>query len=49
MNSDNNYDSIPFKIAKIGSIFQVLYYNVNNDRKKTSLHSMNAIEIYEKH
>ena len=30
--TDNNYDSIPFKIAKIGSVFQILYYNVNNGR-----------------
>ena len=46
--ADNNYDSIPFEIAKIRSIFQILYYNVNNDRRKTPLNLMNEIEIYEK-
>ena len=34
--TDNNYDSIPFKIAKIGSMFQILYYNVNNVHEKNS-------------
>ena len=34
--TDNSYDSIPFKIAKIGLIFQILHYNVNNGRKKNS-------------
>ena len=34
---------LPFKIGKIGSIFPILYYNLNNGKKITALHLMNAI------
>ena len=33
---------------KIGSLFQILYYNLHNGRKTTPFHLMNSVEIYEK-
>ena len=46
-NSDNNiFDRL--KAMKIGSLFQAMFFILHNGRKRTPLHIMNAVEIYEK-
>ena len=39
-----NNDHTKIKI----SLIQIMHYNINHERKKTSLHIMNASAIYEK-
>ena len=34
---------------KIKSLFQLIYYNIHNGKKKTALHIMNSSAIYEKY
>ena len=46
---DVNVDEqISPKIAKLSSLSQILFYNINNAKKKTPLHIMNAVEILER-
>ena len=46
---ENEYDErAASKSAKLGSIFQIKYYNLHSGTKKTPLHIMNAVELYEK-
>ena len=33
---------------KIGSLFQIMFYNLHSGNKRTPLHVMNAVEIYER-
>ena len=33
---------------KIGSLFQIMFYNLRSGNKRTPLHVMNAAEIYER-
>ena len=33
---------------KIGSLFQIMFYNLHNGSKRTPLHIMNSVEIYER-
>ena len=33
---------------KIGSPFQIMFYNLHNGNKRTPLHLMNVVEIYER-
>ena len=46
--NDVKNDQFPGKYPKIGSLFQIMYYDLHNGYKKTPLHIMNACEIYEK-
>ena len=36
------------KSMKIGSLFRVMFYNLHNGNKRTPLHTINAVEIYER-
>ena len=36
------------KSLRLGSLFQIIYYNLHNWNMKTPFHIMNAVEIYEK-
>ena len=36
------------KITKLKALYQIMYYNVHNDRRKTPLHLMAAHNIYDK-
>ena len=48
VSDDAKNDQFPGKYPKIGSLFQIMYYDLHNGYKKTPLHIMNACEIYEK-
>ena len=48
VSDDAKNDQFPRKYSKIGSSFQILYYDLHNGYKKTGLDIMNACEIYEK-
>ena len=48
VKNDAKNDQFPRKYSKIGSSFQILYYDLHNGYKKTGLDIMNACEIYEK-
>ena len=41
-------EKLSTKAAKIGSIFQIMFYNIHNRYQKSPLHKMNAAEVYEK-
>ena len=41
-------EKLSTKATKIGCLFQTIFYNLHNGRKKTPLHVMNSTEIYEK-
>ena len=45
--SEQEQDDI-LKSMKIGSLFQVTFYNMHNGYKRTPLHIMNSVEIYER-
>ena len=36
------------KAAKIGSVFQIMFYNIHNRYQRSPLHKINAAEVYEK-
>ena len=53
-NEDNDIDKTQIdendslKSMKIGSLFQIMFYNLHSGNKRTPLHVMNAVEIYER-
>ena len=48
LKKEQELEELSTEATKIGSLFQIMFYNIDNGYQRTPLHIMNAAEIYEK-
>ena len=47
IDKTETYENDVLKSMKIGSLFQIMFYNLHNGNKRTPLDVMNVVEIYQ--
>ena len=47
IDKTETYENDVLKSMKIGSLFQIIFYNLHNGNKRTPLDVMNVVEIYQ--